>query len=322
VEEEKMKILQRYSFLPVFLMLLTSAATPSFCIDSQKEKEYRENFSFSAGGSLSLSNVSGSVKISSWEKDEFDLRAVKSVRKVEDQSKAQEMLEKVKIKVERKGDRIEVSTEYPKGFFNKECSSEKPEGEAHDKGLIKSLANFLDGLHECVGSLFDEMNKVEVSYEIKVPRKTNVSVSSVSGDIELEKLEGEIEASGVNGAVNLAGLSGKQTASMVNGRINVIDPSGTMEYSTVNGEITVRIGPEGKIKQVGCSAINGEISLILSQGMGLSVDCSTLSGTIDLDSSYKFTGEKTRHGLEGTIGGGGPNLSASTINGTIRFKTL
>jgi len=317
-----MKILQRYSFLPTFLVLLTSAATPSFCIDSQKEKEYRENFSFSAGGSLSLSNVSGSVKISSWDRDEFDLRAVKSVRKVEDQSRALEMLDKVKIKVERKGDRIEVSTEYPKGFFNKEYSSEKPEGEEKDKGIIKSLAHFLDNLHECVGNLFDELNKVEISYEIKVPRKTNVEVSNVNGDIELEKLEGEIEASGVNGSVNLADLSGKQTASTVNGRINVIDPSGTLEYSTVNGEIAVRIGPEGKIKQVDCSAINGEINLTLSKGMGLSIDCSTLGGTIDLDSSYKFTGEKTRHGLEGTIGGGGPNLSASTLNGAIRIKAM
>ena len=55
--------------------------------------------------------------------------------------------------------------------------------------------------------------------DLQVPRKTNLSLSTVNGQINIEAVDGEIEANNTNGGVTLKDVSGSILAHSVNGRV-------------------------------------------------------------------------------------------------------
>jgi hypothetical protein len=79
--------------------------SPSFASNQTFEKSYP----LPAGGSFLLENVNGSVQVDGWEKDEVEVRAVKTA-----QSDPHD-LERVKIEVQSQPGQVIVRTRYPKG---------------------------------------------------------------------------------------------------------------------------------------------------------------------------------------------------------------
>jgi hypothetical protein len=89
--------------LLVFAVLCSSF--PSFASD----QEFKHTYPLSAGGSFLLENVNGSVQVDGWDKDEVEVRAVKTA-----ESDPRD-LELVKIQVDSEPGQVSVHTKYPKG---------------------------------------------------------------------------------------------------------------------------------------------------------------------------------------------------------------
>lgn len=70
-------------------------------------QEVTKTYPMSPGGSFELSNVNGSVRIEGWDKNEVEVRAVKTT------PDRQALLDLVTIDVEAKPDALSVSTRYP-----------------------------------------------------------------------------------------------------------------------------------------------------------------------------------------------------------------
>ena len=88
----------------LFLLILTVAwAIPSFAIS----KDYDRTFPLQPGGTFELQNVNGTVDVQGWDRDEIEVRAVKTAR----QNEAD--LERVSIDVQAKANAVSVSTRYP-----------------------------------------------------------------------------------------------------------------------------------------------------------------------------------------------------------------
>ena len=89
----------------VLVVAVLCVSFPSFAFD----QEFKHTYPLSAGGSFLLENVNGSVQVDGWDKDEVEVRAVKTAESDERD------LELVKIEVCSEPGQVSVRTKYPKG---------------------------------------------------------------------------------------------------------------------------------------------------------------------------------------------------------------
>lgn len=130
----------------------------------------------------------------------------------------------------------------------------------------------------------------------------------------------KLDASTVNGGLGIAGATAAVKARTVNGGIEAASTSGPVSAKTVNGGIRVRAGTMGD-GPVEYETVNGSISLELPEGLNADIEMRTVNGSITSeDFPITVQGRIDRRRLEGKIGKGGPELSVSTVNGSIRLR--
>jgi len=130
----------------------------------------------------------------------------------------------------------------------------------------------------------------------------------------------KLDASTVNGGLGIAGATAPVKARTVNGSIDAASTSGPVSARTVNGGIRVRAGTIGD-GPVEYSTVNGSITLELPEGLNADIEMRTVNGSITSeDFPITVQGRIDRRRLEGKIGKGGPELSVSTVNGSIRLR--
>ncbi len=204
------------------------------------------------------------------------------------------------------GDRVSV-TAVKKDHGRGDPEDVRIEVVEHDGGvtLCAVYPDAGDRKNECrpgdAGHLSSKDNEVSVDFTVRVPAGVNFVAHSVNGGIEASDLRSDVTAETVNGGVKVA-TSGVARASTVNGSIEAAmgraDWTGDLEFETVNGGITVR----------------------LPEGAGARVKASTVNGGMETDFPLTVQGRFGNRKIEGTIGGGGRDLSLETVNGTIRLK--
>ena len=87
----------------VALVLATVSAAPSFAVT----KEFNQTYPLLPGGVFELQNVNGTVDVQTWDRDEVEVRAVKTAKHQETD------LSLVSIDVDAKPDSVMVTTRYP-----------------------------------------------------------------------------------------------------------------------------------------------------------------------------------------------------------------
>lgn len=85
------------------LILVAASASPCFAIS----KEFSQTYPLQPGGSFELQNVNGTVDVQTWDRDEVEVRAVKTAKHKESD------LELVSIDVDAKRNSVSVMTRYP-----------------------------------------------------------------------------------------------------------------------------------------------------------------------------------------------------------------
>ena len=142
--------------------------------------------------------------------------------------------------------------------------------------------------------------------------------NDVQVDFVVEVPDGvELEATTVNGDVAIRGLGSRVDATTVNGSIE-IETEGAARATTVNGGITVRLGRlEGPLE---FTTVNGSVTLTLPGSTAADVEMSTVNGSIETDFPITVRGRWGPRSARGEIGGGGPTLEVTTVNGSIRLQ--
>ena len=150
-----------------------------------------------------------------------------------------------------------------------------------------------------------EPKNASVDYAIQVPRNTRLKeITSVSGYIVIEDVNGDIEATTVNGTMQVQGAEGD------------------LKLSTVNGRITATLASLNRSQSVSFDSVNGRIEAVLPADANAEVKADTVSGSITsefsaLEIRKEFPVGKT---LKGTLGNGGASVKANTVNGHISFR--
>src|SRR2546421_61050 len=138
------------------------------------------------------------------------------------------------------------------------------------------------------------------------------------GDIAVDGVGGEIDANNMNGKVTLNNVSGTVVAHSLNGALKVsmdgVDQSKPLSFSTLNGSIDVTLPADFK-GNVKLSADRGEIYSDFDFKLTGSPLVTQKNDTAD--GKFRVRVDRT---MTGTINGGGTEATFKTFNGKIFIR--
>jgi hypothetical protein len=154
-----------------------------------------------------------------------------------------------------------------------------------------------------------------VEFEITVPPDTDLTLRTGAGDLDLEGLEGSVDASSGAGDVDIRDVTGELRIEIGAGNIRVLGSTNRVRLSTGAGDIDYDGDPKDSCR-FGTGA--GNIRLALPGSLGAEVDLETGIGAIQTD--FDVEGNVTKRHVRGTIGqGDDATIDAHSGVGDIRL---
>lgn len=274
------------------------------------QESFHASFKVDSSARLSLDNENGGVEISSWERDEVEVNAIKFAN-----SEAQ--LHDVKIEASATPSLVSIRTIRQRTLHGNS-------GARYTIRVPKHLT--LDRIHSTNGSITVE--------GVAAP----VTLESTNGALRFTRVEGKMEGRTTNGSIEMTSCRGEARLNSTNGRIEG-EMEGSADAKTSNGDILLRFSKMDGKGPLRASTSNGQIDLTLDSGHELRASTTNSSITLHLPananaevrartSHSKVSSEfevvhagqdDDRKSLDGRIGSGGPLIDLTTSNGSIHL---
>ena len=211
---------------------------------------------------IRLETVNGDIDITAWDKSEVSLVAEK-------RAKDEDELKRVEIIIDADPARLSIKTKYAKksGIFS------------------------------------GNSNNASVRYKLMVPAGARLEkIAAVNSDIAVTGVEGNVNLETVNGGIEAKGLTGDA------------------KLESVNGSLRLEFASTDKVHDVKLESVNGRVEVALPKGASASVKTSSVNGSTRVDQAIKLS-KSGRHSLSGEIGtGAGPHIEVETVNGSISIR--
>ncbi len=233
-----------------FLAALFFAALPA----SASTQVFDHTYPLQPGGIFSLANVNGSVRVDGWDRNQVEIRAVKTAL----HNPAD--LDRVQISVESDGEHMAVSTHYPRGsgvevtveyhvsvpYHVQLTNVDTVNGDVHVRGV--SGTGTLDSINGSVevldgdGRFNARTTNGDVRLELKrLPQGDPIQLATVNGSVVLSL------PAGADAEINVANRNGDFHSDFPLRTLNAYNPrrfrgqlgsgGGDISMSTVNGGI-------------------------------------------------------------------------------------
>jgi hypothetical protein len=253
--------------------------------DSRQGPETTDKFSgvytLDGEGAIDVTQIAGDVRVVTGRGREVRIEAIKRVRH-RDSEEAKRLLSALRVNVTQVGNRLEVRTVYPR--------STARNWSAH------------------------------VDYTITVPQNTSASLKTVSGDVVVTGVRGEVRAETVSGDVEVTDVPNLALAKTVSGDVRARDiAASTLTLSTVSGTVNASAL---KVRTLDAGSVSGNVQL-----SGLQVErltAKTLSGDVEFVGPLARGGRYEFHAHSGNIrlvlppDTAGFEMDASTFAGSVR----
>jgi hypothetical protein len=158
-----------------------------------------------------------------------------------------------------------------------------------------------------------------VRFTVRVPRSVKVGAQSVNGGVSVRDVGAEVRASSVNGGVEVRNAAGPVRATTVNGAVNVNTSAGPVSASTVNGNVDARMNTLQGDDDMEFKTVNGSVAIYVPARFDANFRFDTVHGGIDSDFPLTISGRWGPRHASGTIGNGGRDVRASSVNGSIEL---
>jgi DUF4097 and DUF4098 domain-containing protein YvlB len=143
-----------------------------------------------------------------------------------------------------------------------------------------------------------------VSFEIFVPRRSDLSLTAHNGGISIRDVSGRIDFQTLNGGVSLSRVGG------------------AVRGSTTNGGVHIELaGPRWDGEELNVRTTNGGVNLVMPDNYSAHLETSTVNGNVSSDVPLNVP--MTSRGrmpkeISVDLGSGGPTIRATTTNGGVR----
>ena len=188
----------RYIFLILVIALIHYNCSVLFA-EKTYQKDFNKAITFIEGGTIHLDNIKGAVHVSTWDKPEVDIKALIKVKG----DHAKDVIDEVIINISENPKTLEIDVEFPE--------------------IIKD-SSFWDLIF---GSQKPDIN---VSFELTVPKVSN---------LELNTNHGIIAISDINGFINAKTTHAKILLYNISGNINAKTSHAAVESKEITGNVTI-----------------------------------------------------------------------------------
>jgi DUF4097 and DUF4098 domain-containing protein YvlB len=248
------------------------------------EEAVSKSISVEGAKILVIESLSGDIIVTGEEgREVIELKIIKIVR-AEDEEAARKIAESMGVVVTRPEEMIKIETRYPK------------------KGKTqKSIFSIW----------FERGQSMSISMTLTVPAGLMIETATASGDVEIGRIQADVEASTASGDIMIRDIDGDVEANVASGNIAVDDVTGSVVLSSAAGDIVVRnVGGDAEIR-----VATGDTELT---AIGGSLELSTYTG----DSVIDGVGAVLYEGISGSarfvdVRGA---VEASAASGDLNFR--
>jgi DUF4097 and DUF4098 domain-containing protein YvlB len=141
-----------------------------------------------------------------------------------------------------------------------------------------------------------------VSYEVFVPRRADLSIETTNGGIAITDVNGRIDFTALNGGVVLRRVGG------------------AVRGSTTNGGLVIELtGDRWDGDSLDVSTTNGGVIMSVPENYSAHLQTGTVNGSVNVDFPVNVQGRISKQ-LAVNLGSGGPTVKAMTTNGGVHLK--
>jgi DUF4097 and DUF4098 domain-containing protein YvlB len=152
-------------------------------------------------------------------------------------------------------------------------------------------------------------------------------VSTLSGDVDLARVDGDVELKSVSGDVTVATVKGDIQIETVSGEIDIDEATARyVRAHTTTGDVRYvgTIDPQGRYE---LSTHSGDVRLTVPPDVGAQIDISTWSGTVE--SEFPLTLRPGEHGIGSSsakrftfeVGNGSSRVTLASFSGDITINS-
>ncbi len=259
---------------------------------------------------IMIFNINGSVKVEGYSGDKVKIEVEKRIT-AKTEGRLEEGKEEIQLGVLDRADTLLV---YVKGVcseFGKRSANKKGRNwQGKFRGWGYNWNDWRGSQNDCEKKYDYTMN-----FTIKVPSGVSVFASTVNGgDVEISSVSGYVLADNVNGSIRLRNISGATNASTINGSVDLDysgNPVGDSKYYTLNGDINANF-QKGLAAQLTFKSFNGEFYSSVDDITPMAVMVEKYEKGEGIH--YKVNGDRYK------VRQGGPLLDFETFNGDVYLK--
>ena len=160
---------------------------------------------------------------------------------------------------------------------------------------------------------------VNAMFTITVPQAYNLELRTSGGSIDIENLDGTVDATTSGGSIELGNINGDVDVETSGGSIRVEDVAGNIQAHTSGGSIKATIS-EQPTEDSRMTTSGGSVTAYLAEGIGVDLTAGTSGGRVK--SEFDVNGTVRKQKIVGEINGGGPDLFLRTSGGSVKIKKL
>ncbi len=225
-------------------------------------------FDVEPGGTLTIERVVGSIAVSTWDQNRVEV--TETIRLAEDsRSDAQEYVRRHRSTVEQSGNTVSVR-----------------------------------GPDRSPWSGWGRGGNAQHAFEVRLPRAFNADVSTAGGSVNVEGLQGRVNANTSGGSIRVGGVVGTVRVNTSGGSLSLTDIEGPVEGNTSGGSINA----ERVTGRLDVRTSGGSIRI---HDVQADVDAATAGGSVSV--------EEVRGAVHARTSGGDMTLRA--IDGDARAQT-
>ncbi|HVE55742.1 MAG TPA: DUF4097 family beta strand repeat-containing protein [Pyrinomonadaceae bacterium] len=203
---------------------------------------------------------------------------------------------------------ISVKGENRSDILIRACVQTWGNSEEEAKSLAKNIRIETGGTVQAVGA--SEESNWSVSYQISVPRNTNLKLTTLNGGIGISDVEGTIEFDAKNGGIHLSNLAGDVKGRTTNGGLHIELAGNTWKGGGLDVETT-----------------NGGVNLTMAENYAARFETRTVNGGFKSDiAGLEVERQKDDNGyrrqgvnISKDLNGGGALVRVVTTNGGVRI---
>jgi len=157
-----------------------------------------------------------------------------------------------------------------------------------DEVNAKRRAEEIDIIHEIEnetllvkdsGTKLGIAGNYSIDYAVTVPQKFGVKIQTMSGDIAVRLIDGEINIINYSGDIHCRDCSKSIKANTKSGDVGIECITGDVNLRTLSGDLTLSDIVSGSVS---CNTLSGDIEAKLNPVAEADIDLQTLSGDIEL----------------------------------------